>query len=88
MRIVTIGGSALVGFVLGYFFTVPILVGLTVIAFVVGVYLYITCKEMASIIFLIYAYATCIAVTAMWVTYYLTTKHTYIGDMLRHYVIR
>jgi len=80
--------ALLLGFVLGYFFSVWVLCAVTVIAVVVCTYLWITCKEMATLIAMICTGFSGFALVAMWTTYFFTTNHTFVGDFVKEYIVR
>ncbi|MBI2030818.1 hypothetical protein HYT05_04310 [Candidatus Kaiserbacteria bacterium] len=88
MAILVWGGPALVGFVIGYFFALPVLIVVTVICVIIGSIMAKELTEMASMITMIFVAEATIGNVAMWITYYVVTKQTWIGDFSMGFLLR
>lgn len=78
--------SILVGLILGKFFTLWVLVALTVVAVTLGICLTIDLrrKELAFLIALLYWQFFAITVISMWLTYYITTGQNWLSQLASH----
>ncbi len=88
MVVVIYGVPILVGFVLGYFFALHALILITLTCIGMGVYLAMTMKEMAGMFTVIFVFCALLGNGTMWVTYYVCTQQTWVGDFLHGYVLR
>lgn len=86
--LVIFGGPILVGFVLGYFLTVGALCAITAVAVMICGYMWLRAREIEVMIAMMYSTVAGIALASMWVTYYLSTSQTIVGDLLKGYVLR
>jgi hypothetical protein len=84
----TLIAMILSGFVAGYFLATPVLIVITAVAIVVGIGLWVTSEELAILYALAYVACAIIALTCMWTTHYSVTQQTWIGDFVKHYVLR
>jgi hypothetical protein len=80
--------SFFIGLAAGKMFTFPILIAITVISIVLGIYLASTLEELASLITIIFIFSALICNVTMWVTYYVTTNQTWFGTFFGTYVFR
>ena len=88
MNYIVIAAIAFSGYFIGAFFIFPVLVVLTVISLVVGVIMAITNKEIATLFTMMFVYFALWFNVAMWVTYYITTKQTWISQLFKDYLLR
>lgn len=81
---------ALLGFVLGYFFALPILIVVTAVWVAINAYLFWDLRngELAGLIPWIVAIYGGVGAVVMWVTYYQVSGQTFVGDFIRAFVIR
>ncbi|PJE51120.1 MAG: hypothetical protein COV29_02500 [Candidatus Yanofskybacteria bacterium CG10_big_fil_rev_8_21_14_0_10_36_16] len=88
MGLVTAILLILVGFVVGYFFQMPVLIGFTSVSIVVAVYALKTSKEIGFLI--AYAITVCavIANIIMWATRYLSTDQSWLLSFFNAHVLR
>lgn len=80
--------SALIGFCLGYFFSLKILLILTVGALGYSIYLFATLKEMGMLVAYAYTSMLIITGTCMWITYYVATKQSWIQNFIHTHLFR
>lgn len=88
MTLVLNGLMILVGFVFGYFFQAPILIGFTLLCVIIGVYMAMTFREIETLITIAFVVCAVTANAAMWVTYYLSTEQSLLQDFLKKYILR
>lgn len=82
------GTMILLGFVSGYFFQTQVLVALSIICLVAGVYMISTLKEMASLIAMIFIACAAIANVTMWITHYLVTDQSWLQVFFKTHILR
>jgi len=73
-----------IGFIFGYFFTVPFLWMLTAICVAIFVYMALTYKEMEKAFTVLFTFCAIIANVTMWVTHYFVTGQTWFHLPLHH----
>lgn len=64
----------------GVFFAFPVLVGISILCFVIGIWLCVTCKEAEQLVSMLFVGIATIINVVMWMTYYITTGQTWLGD--------
>ncbi|MEK7151693.1 MAG: hypothetical protein AAB784_03215 [Patescibacteria group bacterium] len=88
MALVMDGFLILVGFVLGYFFQVPVLLGFTILCVIIVIYMAMTFREMETLITLAFISCAVIANAVMWVTYYFSTEQSWLQTFIKTYILR
>lgn len=78
----------LLGFVFGYFFATPALIVITVLCVIIGAGLIWAMEELASLIAYAFVISAVIGNVVMWVTHYIVTQQSWVGEFLRGYVLR
>lgn len=82
------GALILAGFVLGYFFQAPVLAIFTSACVIVGIYMAMTLREMATLMTLVFIACAIVANTVMWITYYLVTNQSWLQIFFKTYILR
>lgn len=82
------GVLILVGFVLGYFFQTPVLIVFSVVCIVVGIYMMVTLREMATLITAIFVGCAVVANIAMWMTHYMVSDQFWLQNFFKTYILR
>ncbi len=80
--------TILFGFVLGYFFTFPVLLTVTVVCAAIGAWLWNTLEELTGLIAFIFVVLAVIGNVVMWVTFYFVSHQTFVSDFFRTYILR
>jgi hypothetical protein len=88
MAILIIGGSILVGFVLGYFLAIPVLIAITLICIALVVYSNWKHQEIAKVITLFIVVISVIGNASMWITFYFASHQHWVGDFFQRYIFR
>ena len=88
MIIFIYGMPILLGFVLGNYLALPPLILITLVCAGIGIYLARTMKELAKMFTVMFAFCALLGNIVMWVTYYTSTQQSWIGDLLRGYILR
>jgi len=90
MPLLILGGPILVGFVLGYFLALPVLITITLICAALVVYLFWGWKRQE--IMQIYTLSTVLVIAigngSMWITYYFASHQHWVGDFFQRYIFR
>ena len=90
MEILMFGGPILVGFVLGYFFALPVLGIITAISGALTLYVFKDFKGsgLAGAAMLIFAFVVSLGNISMWVTHYFVSNQIWFGEFVHTYIFR
>ena len=88
MAVLVLLGLISVAFILGSFLAFPVLVGISLICLIVCVAWLMRAEELESFLALMIALYALIGNFAMWVTYYVSTGQTWLGEMLHGHILR
>lgn len=80
--------SILLGWLAGYFLTVPLMVLISVGCLIIVIIMSIRLQEMAGLVTVIFAALASIGNLVMWATYYIVTDQTFLGDFVQKYITR
>ncbi|MFA6043183.1 MAG: hypothetical protein WCV85_00615 [Patescibacteria group bacterium] len=84
------GGPILVGFVLGYFLALPVLIGISVLCLILALLRFRdwSQQEIGQIFTVAFVFVLVIGNASMWVTYYFASNQHWIGDFFQKYIFR
>lgn len=88
MQFIIAAACIFVGYTLGSIFTLPVLIGITVVCIIVVAYMFATQEELEIFVALAVAIVAIIVNIAMWVGYYMTTNQTWLGDFAHAHILR
>lgn len=80
--------TLLIGFTAGKMLAFPVLIGVTVVCIVIGIYMAKTYNEAARLLTMIFILYAAIGNGMMWVTFYVTTNQSWFGTFLNTYIFR
>jgi hypothetical protein len=77
-----------VGYLLGNFLALHMLVIITIVCIAVTVWMTATLEELESLLTIIFGLCATVINLSMWVTYYFATKQAWVGDFFLRNVLR
>ena len=80
--------SVLLGWLAGYFLTVPLMVLISVVCLIIVIGMSIRLQEMAGLVTIIFGACAMIGNLVMWATYYIVTDQTFVSDFVQKYITR
>lgn len=80
--------SVLLGWLAGYFLTVPLMVLISVVCLIIVIGMSIRLQEMAGLVTIIFGACAMIGNLVMWATYYIVTDQTFLSDFVQKYITR
>lgn len=80
--------TAIIGFVLGFFFSHWVLGLVTLVSLIIVVWFWLTWEGMEKVLALYASVLVGIFNAIMWATYYMTTKQSWLEEFIHNYILK